>query len=63
LEAAASLQVLKEAVAEHGKPEIVNSDQGSQFTCKLSAWMAKAGRWIIFILKDFGVRSNTSIFT
>jgi putative transposase len=34
LEAAASLQVLKEAVTEHGKPEIVNSDQGSQFTCK-----------------------------
>lgn len=34
LEAAASLQVLKEAVAEHGKTEIVNSDQGSQFTSK-----------------------------
>ncbi len=34
LEATASLQVLKEAVAEHGKPEILNSDQGSQFTCK-----------------------------
>jgi putative transposase len=34
LEAAASLQVLKKAVAEHGKAEIVNSDQGSQFTCK-----------------------------
>jgi putative transposase len=34
LEAAASLQVLQEAVAEHGKPEILNSDQGSQFTCK-----------------------------
>jgi len=26
--------VLKVAVGEHGKPEIVNSDQGSQFTCK-----------------------------
>lgn len=34
LDAEASLQVLKTAVAEHGKPEIVNSDQGSQFTCK-----------------------------
>jgi putative transposase len=31
LEAAASLQA---AVAEHGKPEIVNSNQGCQFTCK-----------------------------
>lgn len=34
LNAEASLQVLKAAVAEHGKPEMVNSDQGSQFTCK-----------------------------
>ncbi|QHT65354.1 IS3 family transposase [Rhodocytophaga rosea] len=34
LDAEASLQVLKAAVAEHGKPGIVNSDQGSQFTCK-----------------------------
>jgi putative transposase len=34
LDAEASLQVLKAAVAEHGKPEIVNSDQGSQFTCR-----------------------------
>jgi len=34
LDAEASLQVLKAAVAEHGKPEIVNSDQGSQFTCQ-----------------------------
>ena len=25
---------LKEALARHGKPHIVNSDQGSQFTCK-----------------------------
>jgi putative transposase len=25
---------LKEALARHGKPAIVNSDQGSQFTCK-----------------------------
>ena len=34
LDAEATLQVLKVAVAQHGKPEIVNSDQGSQFTCK-----------------------------
>ena len=34
LDADASLQVLKAAVVDHGKPEIVNSDQGSQFTCK-----------------------------
>ncbi|BDD07821.1 integrase (plasmid) [Fulvitalea axinellae] len=33
LEAAASLKVVREAVEIHGKPEILNSDQGSQFTC------------------------------
>lgn len=29
------LQVLEEAIATHGKPEIVNSDQGSQYTSAL----------------------------
>lgn len=33
LDAAASLAVVQEAVATHGRPEILNSDQGSQFTC------------------------------
>lgn len=33
LEAEATLSVLKQAIIEHGKPEIINSDQGSQFTC------------------------------
>ncbi|MCK5840377.1 MAG: IS3 family transposase [Bacteroidales bacterium] len=34
LEAECSLSVLKQAIDEHGKPEIINSDQGSQFTCE-----------------------------
>jgi len=34
LDADASLRVVKEAVTTHGKPEILNSDQGCQFTCK-----------------------------
>lgn len=34
LDASNSHQVLKEAIAKYGKPEIINSDQGSQFTCK-----------------------------
>lgn len=34
LDADSSLSVVKDAVATHGKPEILNSDQGSQFTCK-----------------------------
>lgn len=34
LEAAASLEVIKVAIARHGKPDILNSDQGCQFTCR-----------------------------
>jgi putative transposase len=34
LDADASLSVLKQAIKDHGKPEIINSDQGSQFTCE-----------------------------
>lgn len=33
LDAENSLSVLKEAIANNGMPEIINSDQGSQFTC------------------------------
>jgi putative transposase len=34
LDAESSLQVIREAVATHGEPEILNSDQGIQFSCK-----------------------------
>ena len=34
LEAAASHQVIRNAIDQHGCPEILNSDQGVQFTCK-----------------------------
>lgn len=34
LEAEASLAVMKQAVKDYGKPEIINSDQGSRFTCE-----------------------------
>lgn len=33
LAATASLAVVKDAITTHGKPKILNSDQGSQFTC------------------------------
>lgn len=33
LEASNAIEVLQRAIATHGKPEIVNSDQGSQYTC------------------------------
>jgi putative transposase len=35
LEAEASLSVLKQAIKDHGKPEIINSDQENQFTNEL----------------------------
>ncbi len=28
------MSVLKQAIGEHGKPEIINFDLGSQFTCE-----------------------------
>lgn len=34
LEAEVSLAVLKQAIEDYGKPEIINSDQGSRFTCE-----------------------------
>lgn len=33
LDAQSSIEVLKKAIKTNGKPEILNSDQGSQFTC------------------------------
>ena len=43
LDATCSLNVTKEAIRRHGKPEIINSDQGSQFTCH---------EWIEFLEKE-----------
>ena len=58
LGAECSLNVLKQAINEFGKPEVINSDQGSQFTCPLwtefleeqgiTISMAEAGRLITF---------------
>jgi putative transposase len=42
LEASASLQVVKDAIATHGKPEILNSDQGSQFTSEVYVELLKS---------------------
>jgi len=35
LDAECSFRVLKNAISQYGKPEIINSDQGCQFTCEL----------------------------
>ena len=46
LDAESVLSVLKRAIKAHGKPEIINSDQGSQFTCPL---------WVEYV-KGNGIR-------
>jgi putative transposase len=44
LDAENSLMVLKKAIDQYGKPEMVNSDQGSQFTCALwTEYLEKSG--------------------
>jgi putative transposase len=60
LDAKNTLTVLKQAIAEHGKPEIINSDQGSQFTCALwTEYLDDAG---IKISMDGKGRATDNIF-
>jgi len=60
LEAECSLSVLKNAIMIHGKPEIVNSDQGSQFTCEL--WISYLESQDIKISMDGKGRALDNIF-
>lgn len=43
METDATLAVLKQAIREHGKPQIINSDQGSQFT---------SDKWVNYLKKE-----------
>jgi len=60
LEAEASLSVLKQAIRDHGKPELINSDQGSQFTCE--QWTAYLKEQEIRISMDGKGRAIDNIF-
>jgi len=60
LDAENSLEVLKEAIAKFGKPEIVNSDQGSQYTSKL--WTEYLDSQEIKISMDGKGRALDNIF-
>lgn len=60
LEASNCLAVLKEAIAKHSKPEIVNSDQGSQFTSAL--WTEYLDNELITISMDGKGRAIDNIF-
>jgi DNA-directed RNA polymerase specialized sigma24 family protein len=56
----ASLSVLKQSIREYGKPEIINSDQGSQFTCE--QWVAYLKEKEILISMDGKGRAIDNIF-
>ena len=60
LDAGASLAVVKQAIAANGKPEILNSDQGSQFTCHLYVQFLKTSG--ILISMDGKGRALDNIF-
>jgi putative transposase len=60
LNAENTLEVLKQAIAMHGKPKIINSDQGSQFTCAL--WTEFVDKAKITISMDGRGRATDNIF-
>jgi len=60
LDAACSLNVTKEAIERYGKPEIINSDQGSQFTCH--EWIEYLEMEEIKISMDGKGRATDNIF-
>jgi putative transposase len=60
LDADATLSVLKQAIKDHGKPEIINSDQGSQFTCE--KWVSYLKNQDILISMDGKGRWIDNIF-
>jgi putative transposase len=60
LDAEASLTVMKQAIKEHGKPEIINSDQGSQFTC--DDWIENMTKEGITVSMDGKGRAIDNIF-
>lgn len=60
LEAVNSHKVFKKAVLANGKPEIVNSDQGSQFTC--NEWIEFLNKNSIQISMDGRGRAIDNIF-
>ena len=60
LDAASSHTVLKEAIEENGNPEIINSDQGCQFTC--NDWIQFLNEEEIQISMDGKGRAIDNIF-
>jgi len=60
LDAEASLSVMKQAVLDYGKPDIINSDQGSQFTCE--NWIEQMAKEDVKISMDGKGRAIDNIY-
>ena len=60
LDAENTLGVLKEAISTFGKPKIINSDQGSQFTC--SGWIEYLEKEGVMISMDGKGRALDNIY-
>ena len=60
LDAKNSHSVLMKAISDYGKPEIINSDQGSQFTC--ASWIEYLKKHEIKISMDGKGRAIDNIF-
>lgn len=60
LDASNSIEVLDKAVETHGAPEIINSDQGCQYTSK--DWTEACGKYEITISMDGRGRAKDNIW-
>lgn len=60
LDRANSIEVLEEAIRQHGTPEIINSDQGSQYTSE--DWTQACERHNITISMDGRGRAKDNIW-
>ncbi|MDK2840577.1 MAG: putative transposase [Anaerophaga sp.] len=60
LDSEVTLNVLQQTIQEHGKPEIINSDQGSQFTSEI--WITYLKKNGIQISMDGKGRATDNIF-
>ncbi len=68
------VQALEEAIERYGRPEIFNTDQGSQFTSSdwidvlkdmtsRSRWTARGSGWTTCSSSGYGALSSTNAFT
>ena len=60
LEAENAIEVLERAVERYGAPEIINSDQGSQYTCE--AWIRACNHYNIAVSMDGRARCLDNIW-